>query len=86
MFHYSRHSKKISINSLETRNDNLDILQKYFNELIVRHSINRPPFSIQIFKLQDVIKITEYLSKNYLSNYKLYKYVFTSSVRQSSLK
>jgi hypothetical protein len=67
--------------SLETRYDNLDVLQRYFNELIVRHSVNRPPFSLQIFKIQDVIKIVEYLNKNYLSNYKLYKYVFTSSVR-----
>ncbi|ORX81545.1 hypothetical protein BCR32DRAFT_10110 [Anaeromyces robustus] len=48
-----------------------------FQNLILKHSIDRPPFSKKYFSLDQISKITEYATNTYFRHYSLYKYTFT---------
>ena len=48
----------------------------YFKSLLVGHSVDRPPWSVQVFSLEDVKLITEYVTNTYYRHYKLYNYAF----------
>lgn len=43
-------------------------------------SLQRPPFSINIFNFEEANCILKYINNYYLQLYKLYKYVFTPQV------
>mmetsp|Transcript_35265 Transcript_35265/g.80557 ORF Transcript_35265/g.80557 Transcript_35265/m.80557 type:complete len:255 (+) Transcript_35265:76-840(+) len=49
----------------------------YFKNILMKHSVQRPPFSTGIFSLQDVRDITDSVTKGYFRHYLLYKYCFT---------
>ena len=49
-------------------------------ELLVSHSVHRPPYSIQLYSLDQVKNITEYVLQTYFKHFKLYKYAFTKRV------
>eukprot|EP00163_Fabomonas_tropica_P002289 TRINITY_DN1171_c1_g1_i1.p1 TRINITY_DN1171_c1_g1~~TRINITY_DN1171_c1_g1_i1.p1 ORF type:complete len:364 (+),score=116.57 TRINITY_DN1171_c1_g1_i1:240-1331(+) len=49
----------------------------YFKDLLMRHSIQRPPFSVQILSFQDVHDITQYMTETYFRHYRMYQYAFT---------
>eukprot|EP00297_Palpitomonas_bilix_P010508 CAMPEP_0113875220 /NCGR_PEP_ID=MMETSP0780_2-20120614/4815_1 /TAXON_ID=652834 /ORGANISM="Palpitomonas bilix" /LENGTH=254 /DNA_ID=CAMNT_0000861173 /DNA_START=203 /DNA_END=967 /DNA_ORIENTATION=- /assembly_acc=CAM_ASM_000599 len=49
----------------------------HFRDLLLAHSVQRPPFSVGIFDLADVKLIVDYILDNYFRHYRLYKYVFT---------
>jgi hypothetical protein len=49
----------------------------YFKELLLQHSVQRPPFSIGLFPLADVRTITDFMSTGYFRHYMLYKYAYT---------
>lgn len=55
-----------------TRAASYDLLR----DLLVRHSVARPPFSAAIFDLDDVQHIDTYLLSTYYRHYKLYVYAF----------
>lgn len=61
----------------ETPFDNYDHLLRYFQDLVICHSIKRPPFCVAIFDHQNVVKLISFISDTYLKHYKLYKYAFT---------
>lgn len=44
-------------------------------------SLQRPPFSIDLFTPDNVKVISEYVINTYFRNFKLYKYIFTSQVK-----
>lgn len=48
----------------------------YLRQLIVQHSVHRPPFSAAIFDLEDVHDIEEYLLTTYYRHYKMYAFAF----------
>lgn len=50
---------------------------KFFKEQLMLYSIQRPPYSIGLFTLQDVNRITEYVTDTYFRHYNMYKYAFT---------
>eukprot|EP00472_Partenskyella_glossopodia_P007976 CAMPEP_0197525526 /NCGR_PEP_ID=MMETSP1318-20131121/12853_1 /TAXON_ID=552666 /ORGANISM="Partenskyella glossopodia, Strain RCC365" /LENGTH=275 /DNA_ID=CAMNT_0043079039 /DNA_START=65 /DNA_END=892 /DNA_ORIENTATION=+ len=52
---------------------------KYFKSLLLKHSVERPPFSIAIFTPADVKVITKYAIETYFRHYKMYQYVFGTS-------
>ena len=52
----------------ETSFDNEAYLIKYFKELIICHSIKRPPFCIDIFNNQTVVKVVNYITNTYLKH------------------
>jgi hypothetical protein len=49
----------------------------FFKKLLVKHSVERPPFSVEIFSLDDVKTIIDYVANTYFRHYKLYLYAFT---------
>jgi len=55
----------------------LERSMSYFKEMLVLHSVQRPPYSVGIFTLQDVSALTDYITESYFRHYNLYKYAFT---------
>ncbi|KAG9393218.1 Flagellar C1a complex subunit C1a-32 [Carpediemonas membranifera] len=51
--------------------------QKTFNDLMMMHSVHRPPFSIQVFAPSDLAEVTDFFVRGYMRAFKLYLYVFT---------
>lgn len=50
---------------------------KDFESRLIAHSVHRPPFSAQIFSMNDAKLVTEYMLQTYFRQYKLYSYAFT---------
>lgn len=65
--------------------DNLDATMKMFQELMVKHSVERPPHSSSVFNIAQVKAITDYLLTTYIKHFKLYKFAFTKKVRLNLL-
>ncbi|KAI8818502.1 flagellar C1a complex subunit C1a-32-domain-containing protein [Fimicolochytrium jonesii] len=53
----------------------------FFRDLLLKHSIHRPPFSQKVFSLQEVKIIEEYALNSYFRHYLMYKYAFTQKLR-----
>ncbi|CDW74773.1 UNKNOWN [Stylonychia lemnae] len=51
---------------------------KNFKELLLRHSVQRPPHSLAIFNLDDVKLINEHVQETYYRYYNYYLYALTS--------
>ncbi|CAD5119122.1 DgyrCDS7766 [Dimorphilus gyrociliatus] len=65
----------------ETPFGNVNETFSYFKDLILCHSVKRPPFSINLFDAHQVRLITDYMLNTYFRHYKMYKYAFTPLVR-----
>ncbi|XP_060794974.1 coiled-coil domain-containing protein 189 [Neoarius graeffei] len=61
----------------ETPLNNMDQCFTYCCELLLCHSVRRPPFSIDLFNSEQVTEIVKYLINTYMKHYLLYKYAFT---------
>ncbi|KAM9462863.1 cilia- and flagella-associated protein 119 [Clarias gariepinus] len=61
----------------ETPLNNMDQCFTYFSELLLCHSVRRPPFTIDLFNSEQVTEIMKYFMNTYMRHYMLYKYVFT---------
>lgn len=72
--------KKLHEMCIGTVFDNYSQVLDFFQELMVRHSVNRPPFSVCIFSPDEVKSINDYLLSTYFKHFKLYKYAFTRRV------
>ena len=48
-----------------------------FKELLLRHSVQRPPHSLGKFNLDDVKKIDAFVLDNFYRHYQMYKYALT---------
>ena len=72
--------KRLHTLCVSTLFDNHSEAVCYFQRLVIQHSINRPPFSIEIFNPREVKMLNEYILSTYFKHYKLYKYVFTRKV------
>ena len=48
-----------------------------FEELLLKHSVERPPYSVGTFNREDVAAIVEHATNHYFRQFKLYKYIFT---------
>ncbi|XP_031572549.1 coiled-coil domain-containing protein 189-like [Actinia tenebrosa] len=67
--------------AIDTPFGNVKPVFEYTKDLILCHSIKRPPFSIALFSTDQVKNITTYIVNTYFRHYKLYKYAFTPKVR-----
>ena len=54
--------------------------------LTSRASPQRPPFSINLFKEEQLLALADYVVNTYFRHFKLYKYVFTPQVRGRGLQ
>jgi hypothetical protein len=48
-----------------------------FKELLLRHSVQRPPHSLAIFNLEDVKLINEHVQETFFRFYNMYLYALT---------
>ncbi|AIO02244.1 flagellar C1a complex subunit, putative [Leishmania panamensis] len=58
--------------------DRLSRLHSYdlLRELVVRHSVHRPPYSTMVFSVREVQDIDTYMMSTYYRHYKMYVYCF----------
>lgn len=67
----------------DTAFGNIDETFEFFKNLLVNYSVHRPPFSLSLFNATQVDLIVNYMFNTYFKQFKLYKYIFTPSVRLS---
>ncbi|XP_070782735.1 cilia- and flagella-associated protein 119 [Enoplosus armatus] len=73
--------KSIHEANIETPLNNIEQCFKYCKELLLCHSVRRPPFSINLFSSEEVNCILKHIHNSYVRHYKLYKYIFTPQVK-----
>lgn len=66
---------------ISTPYDNTQQCFQLFQDLLVCHSVNRSPYSTQIYSLDQVKLITNYILLSYFKHFKMYKYAFTKKVQ-----
>ncbi|XP_014697872.1 cilia- and flagella-associated protein 119 isoform X2 [Equus asinus] len=60
---------------------NVEECYRYFTSVLFCHGVRRPPFSIDLFKEEQLLALVDYVVNTYFRHFKLYKYVFTPQVR-----
>ncbi|XP_061564089.1 coiled-coil domain-containing protein 189 [Cololabis saira] len=73
--------KSIHAANIDTPLNNIELCFAYCKELLLCHSIRRPPFSVNLFSYEEALCILNYIHNNYFSHYKLYKSVFTPQMK-----
>ncbi|XP_038591736.1 coiled-coil domain-containing protein 189 isoform X1 [Micropterus salmoides] len=73
--------KSIHEANIETPLINIEQCLEYCKELLLCHSVRRPPFTINLFSSEEVNCIFKYIYNSYARHYKLYKYIFTPQVK-----
>ncbi|XP_067344874.1 coiled-coil domain-containing protein 189 isoform X2 [Channa argus] len=73
--------KSIHEDNVETPLNNIEQCFKYCKELLLCHSVRRPPFSINLFNSEEINYIFKYIYNSYMRHFKLYKYIFTPQVK-----
>ncbi|KAL6095196.1 cfap119 [Pungitius sinensis] len=73
--------KSIHEANVETPLNNIEQCVEYGMDLLLCHSVRRPPFGINIFSFEEVGCILKYIHNSYVRHYKLYKYIFTKQVK-----
>ena len=53
----------------------------YFKELMLLHSVNRPPWSLKIFDTAELTIVSQYVQDTYFRHFKMYKYAFTPKIK-----
>jgi len=67
--------------TISTPCDNFKETLDHFYELLLHHSVSRPPYSIGVFSVDQVKSITEYVLSTYFKHFKFYKYVYTKKIQ-----
>ncbi|XP_076025729.1 cilia- and flagella-associated protein 119 [Genypterus blacodes] len=65
----------------ETLDDNTEQCLEYCKDLLLCHSVRRPPFSVALFSGDRVTSCLEYIYSNYMRHSKLYKYTFIPQLK-----
>ena len=73
--------KRVHQSCLSTPHDNMEETFGLFKEYLLCHSVNRPPFCVCLFSVEQVKSITDYFLSTYFKHYRLYKYAFTKKQR-----
>ncbi|XP_057343136.1 cilia- and flagella-associated protein 119 isoform X3 [Manis pentadactyla] len=60
---------------------NVEECYRYFTSVLFCHGVRRPPFSIDLFKEEQLLTLANYVVNTYFRHFKLYKYVFTPQVQ-----
>jgi Flagellar C1a complex subunit C1a-32 len=56
---------------------------KHLNRLLLAHSIHRPPWSVCVFTLEMLKKVTNWMHSHYLAYYPCFQYAFTPCISLS---
>ncbi|XP_060951435.1 coiled-coil domain-containing protein 189 [Limanda limanda] len=73
--------KSIHEANIETPHNNMEQCFDYCKELLLCHSVRRPPFSINLFSPKEADFILNYIYNSYMKHFKLYKYIFTRQIK-----
>lgn len=73
--------KSVHEMAVDTPYGNVEPVFEYFKELLLCHSVKRPPYSVELFSVDQVKKLTSYALNTYFRHFKMYKYAFTPKVR-----
>ncbi|XP_054913929.1 coiled-coil domain-containing protein 189 isoform X2 [Poeciliopsis prolifica] len=73
--------KSIHEANIETPLNNSEQCFKYCNDLLLCHSVRRPPFSVKLFSQEETHCVLNYIQDNYLRHDRLYKYIFTPQMK-----
>ncbi|XP_053411095.1 cilia- and flagella-associated protein 119 isoform X2 [Nycticebus coucang] len=65
---------------------NVEECYRYFTSVLFCHGVRRPPFSIDLFKEEQLLALADYVVNTYFRHFKLYKYVFTPQVMGHGLQ
>jgi len=65
----------------ESASDSMEKSYSRFETLLLKHSCERPPYSISVFTPEDVTAIVEHATNHYFRQYKLYKYILTPKLQ-----
>ncbi|XP_004623032.1 coiled-coil domain-containing protein 189 isoform X2 [Octodon degus] len=60
---------------------NVEECYRHFITALFCHGVRRPPFSIDLFKEEQLLALADYVVNTYFRHFKLYKYVFTPQVQ-----
>ncbi|XP_031417000.1 coiled-coil domain-containing protein 189 isoform X2 [Clupea harengus] len=69
--------KRVHQANIDTALNNAEQCFNYCSELLLCHSVRRPPFSIGLYNLNQMTDILKYFTNTYMRHYALYKYIFT---------
>ncbi|XP_076154914.1 cilia- and flagella-associated protein 119 [Alosa pseudoharengus] len=69
--------KRVHQANTDTPLNNAEQCFNYCSELLLCHSVRRPPFSIGLYNLNQMTDILKYFTNTYMRHYTLYKYIFT---------
>ncbi|KAG5465404.1 hypothetical protein CUR178_00107 [Leishmania enriettii] len=72
LFGIVHHVHESSVTDRLSRVNSYDLLR----ELVVRHSVHRPPYSTMVFSVREVHDIDTYMMSTYYRHYKMYMYCF----------
>uniref|UniRef100_A0A8C4SJJ1 Cilia and flagella associated protein 119 n=1 Tax=Erpetoichthys calabaricus TaxID=27687 RepID=A0A8C4SJJ1_ERPCA len=70
----------------ETPLGNVSQCFELLRELVLCHSVRRPPFSVDLFDMHQVRLVSEYVVNTYFRHFKLYKYAFTAQVSPPTVR
>lgn len=73
--------KRVHEACISTPFDNREKTLKLVEDLMVKHCVERPPYSSSVFSLAQVKDITDYLLSTYFKHFKFYKFAFTKRIR-----
>jgi len=59
---------------------NFDECFNFFKNLLILHSVHRPPWTLKIFTVNQVEDISTYVINTYFRHFKMYKYAFTAKI------
>ena len=67
--------------SLNSSVNSLELSFQRFKDLMMKHSVDRPPKSVQVFRETDLDAILFFSIERYFKNFKLYSYIFATQAR-----
>ncbi|XP_071987684.1 cilia- and flagella-associated protein 119 isoform X2 [Engystomops pustulosus] len=73
--------KETLVSSLGSPLGRADECYRHFQDVLLRHAVQRPPFSIGLFSPQQLASVSDYFVKTFFHHFKLYKYIFTPQVK-----
>ncbi|UPR02499.1 hypothetical protein HOP50_10g58250 [Chloropicon primus] len=71
-----------SVDQVLTVENSLSLLK----DLLLKHSVHRPPYSVGVFTLKELQLITEYMIETYYKHYNLYQFVYVKEFCMTAMQ
>lgn len=77
----SSSASPVELASASTNNATMSSSYEYFQQALMKHCVERPPASVQVFDERQAEAILDYAVESYFRHFKLYRYIFGTIVR-----